>query len=421
MVSNNSLFAGPLLTPTTTLVSASSGTTSNDAPSGTNSINGGPTTGNIFQGQGGDFLNPSGIQNTIDNFGDTIDGGSQIFGSNPNALDILDITNSDFSKILSSDSLPSVSGVPVLNYPTAVPVPDLGQDPSASNILSASTLFQLELGSPAFGSLTGYGQSNPFLWSTGPSASDILGGATTAQNNIIGGNFSYPQGYPDSLVSTGENGTFSSGDLSSAYGNLFNTGDSDLDNMLAESYSMSSETEDELQQAGLVDGSGNPIGGSSATSSLDSLLGGGTDTGYDSSSLDSLLGGSTDTGYDSSSLDSLLGEESPTSDYTDLNSLESGSDYGLGTNDLTSLESGPYDSAQDLSVLDNSGADYGLEDLSGLEGGSTDGTTSADQNQYETQTTLNDMFSNLYSNMMQYFSNAGASAGTSEGLYTTQY
>ena len=109
-VSNNSLFTGPLFTPTGTLVQAS------NPPSGggvTTGIDGGTNVGNVFQGKGGDFLDPDSIQHTLDKFGGSIHGGGGVFGNNPNALKILGGTNANISRILNS-GFPSFGNIPLV-------------------------------------------------------------------------------------------------------------------------------------------------------------------------------------------------------------------------------------------------------------------------------------------------------------------
>ena len=185
----------PLFFPSSALIQQN-GTAGN----GGATIDGGLTTGDVFQGRGGDFLDPSDIQGTLNGFGSSIGGSSMIFGDNPNFLDVHNITTKNINKIFKQDFFPAFNNVNILNAPYIQPVPALTGNVSAGDVLSASTFFQL--GVELSPNLYSPQQFNPYLWN-GPSANDIFTGSLISQNNILGGNFSWPNNFPNSLIGTG--------------------------------------------------------------------------------------------------------------------------------------------------------------------------------------------------------------------------
>lgn len=124
---------------------------SNSDGSGGNTVDGGPNVGNIFEGRGHDFLDPDDINNTIDDFGNTV---------NP-------VTT------------------PTSLLPQIASVDPLGQNPDPIDILNATIGGIRNVKSPSFGlNIVPDGNSNPIDW-WNPQALNILLGTNAATGSIF--------------------------------------------------------------------------------------------------------------------------------------------------------------------------------------------------------------------------------------------
>ncbi len=143
-------------------------------------------SGNIFDGRGNDFLNPSDIQRDLNSFGGSVGRQPSVFGRNPEPRDIINVTRGQIGGILSSNA-PINFDIPLFQGGNLFhPIPDLGINPSPDRIIASTTFFQ--------NSLQTEGQSGTgSLFSSHPTADGILLDTTSYGNAIIGRNSVFNQ------------------------------------------------------------------------------------------------------------------------------------------------------------------------------------------------------------------------------------
>jgi hypothetical protein len=141
--------------------------------------------GNVFDGQGNDFLSPKDILSNVDDFSGSINfGGGDAFGKNPSAKAVLTDTNSSLDDILNGSFGVNLAA-PIAPSPFvagAVPVTAVGFAPVATN----TTVLAQAVQTPSPALIRDLSNFNPMIWQN-PNPSNILLGTMDAQNKIFGG------------------------------------------------------------------------------------------------------------------------------------------------------------------------------------------------------------------------------------------
>lgn len=109
-------------------------------------VNSGPNAGNVLDGKGDSFLDPNEILTISDNFSGSIsppNGGptQEPFGANPQAPDILDVTNQTLNDILKGRVQIPQTPITLVPGPFVVPVPNLNQNPSPTQLIQGLQFF----------------------------------------------------------------------------------------------------------------------------------------------------------------------------------------------------------------------------------------------------------------------------------------
>ncbi len=130
-----------------------------------------------FDGQGNDFLNPDSIADEVNSV--SLGRNSNVFGKHPTSKDILQITRRQINGALGGFNSIDAT-IPIFqggNF--ALPVPDLGLNPSPFQITASSTFFANQI-HPAVS------QDSGSLFSSNPTAEGILFDVTSHSNALIG-------------------------------------------------------------------------------------------------------------------------------------------------------------------------------------------------------------------------------------------
>ncbi len=149
-----------------------------------------------FDGRGGDFLDPNDIGGEVNNV--NIGRGGSVFGAHPNSKDILKITRSQIGGVLTGFTSIDAT-IPIFqggNF--ALPVPDLGINPSPFDITASSTFFANQI-RPAVS------QGSGSLFSSHPTSAGILFDVTSHGNALIGRQSIFNRPISLQPVNTGSN------------------------------------------------------------------------------------------------------------------------------------------------------------------------------------------------------------------------
>jgi|GEM_PF-3247083 len=148
---------------------------------GSPSINSGISAGNVFDGQGNDFLSPNNVLGNVHDFTGSISPitsnnnfsvFSDPFGKNPKSSSLLKGTTASIKDILS----PNFG----LNL--------LGTASSSGAVVQTTTTVNGQIGkTPSNALIRDLGNFNPLIWQN-PNSTNVMLGTMDAQNKIFGGN-----------------------------------------------------------------------------------------------------------------------------------------------------------------------------------------------------------------------------------------